>query len=94
MGKGRNKNLINLRNEKLCRRYYYWTEIARLRFDDTLKVLSEKEFFISEERIMEIIRDSYNQSNYISYKPFNRPKNSTIVLEEFAIFPINKPLKK
>lgn len=46
MGKGRDKELIKLRDEALCRRYYYWTEIQRLRFDDALKVLSEREFFI------------------------------------------------
>ena len=30
MGKGRDKELIKLRDEALCRRYYYWTEIQRL----------------------------------------------------------------
>jgi len=34
MTKGRDKNLIELRDEALCRRYYYWTEVQRLRFDD------------------------------------------------------------
>ena len=56
MGKGRDKELIRLRDEALCRRYYHWTEVERLRFDDALKVLSEREFFISEERILAIIR--------------------------------------
>ena len=45
-----------MRDEALCRRYYHWTEVERLRFDDALKVLSEREFFISEERILAIIR--------------------------------------
>lgn len=45
-----------MRDEALCRRYYHWTEVERLRFDDALKVLSEREFFISEERILSIIR--------------------------------------
>lgn len=58
MGKGRDKELIRLRDEALCRRYYYWTEVQRLRFDDVLRILSEREFFISEERIMTIIRKS------------------------------------
>ncbi len=57
MPKGRNKDLIEKRNESLCRRYYYWTEVRRLRFDDTLKILSEQEFFLSEERILSIIRE-------------------------------------
>ena len=51
MKKGRDSNLIALRDEALCRRYYYWTEVQRLRFDDALRLLSTKEFFISEERI-------------------------------------------
>lgn len=57
MPKGRDKELIKKRNEALCRRYYYWTEIQGLRFDRALKILSEQEFFISEERIMAVIRE-------------------------------------
>lgn len=56
MPRGRNKDLIDKRNEALCRRWYYWTEVQRLRFDDALKILSEQEFFISEDRVMAIIR--------------------------------------
>ena len=57
MAKGRDKELIRKRNEALCRRYYFWTEVQGLRFDRALKILSEQEFFISEERIMAIIRE-------------------------------------
>jgi len=53
----RDKNLIEGRNNALLRRYYHLTEKERLRFDDALKLLSEREFFISEDRIMAIIRD-------------------------------------
>ena len=56
MAKGRDKQLIRERNEALCRRYYYWTEAQSVRFDRALKILS-KEFFLSEERIMAIIRE-------------------------------------
>ena len=56
MSKGRDKELIKLRDEALCRRYYYWTERQRLRFDDTLRILSDREFFIFEEWILAIIR--------------------------------------
>ena len=52
MPKGRDKTLIELRDEALLRRYYYWTEVQRLRFDDALRILSRQEFFISEERII------------------------------------------
>jgi hypothetical protein len=56
MSRGRNRYLIRLRNEALIRRYFYWTEVKRLRFDDVLRILSEREFFISEDRIMTIVR--------------------------------------
>lgn len=56
MTRGRNKELIARRDEMLCRRYHYWTEIERLRFDDALTQLSQEEFFLSEERILTILR--------------------------------------
>ena len=56
--KGRNKKLIALRNKKLLLRWYYWTEVVRLRLDDALTVLSEQEFFLSEDTIMTVIRNN------------------------------------
>lgn len=56
MSRGRDKHLINERDRKLFERYYYWTEVKRLRFDDTIRKLSSEEFFISEGRVMQIIR--------------------------------------
>ena len=72
MKKGRNKELIKLRDEALYRRYYYWTEVQRLRFDDALKVLSRQEFFISEERIMSIIRRKCRELKDV--KPLSKVK--------------------
>jgi hypothetical protein len=60
MGRGRDRNLIDRRDEKLLLRYYYWTEVERVRFDDALRILSEREFFLSEERILKIIREKYD----------------------------------
>jgi len=65
MGKGRSKELIQSRNTKLLRRYYELTEIDRLRFDDTIRKLSNEEFFISETRIIEIIQRFYEKNDYI-----------------------------
>lgn len=48
--------MISLRDEALFKRYIYWTEGKRRRFDDVLRILSKEEFFISEERILAIIR--------------------------------------
>ncbi|MCD8030038.1 MAG: transposase [Bacteroides sp.] len=60
-GKGRNKELMNLRDEKLLQRYYELTEVENMRFDRALKYLSREEFFISEARIMSIVRRSYKR---------------------------------
>ena len=56
MKKGRNRRLIERRDRKIVQRYYYWTEIKRLRFDDAVKKLSEEEFFLSENVIWHIIK--------------------------------------
>lgn len=61
--------MIEKRNEDLLKRYHYWTEVKRLRFDDTLKVLSEQEFYISEPRIMAIIRENIDKLEGIKVKP-------------------------
>ena len=82
-----NKELIKQRDEALCRRYYYWTEVQRLRFDDALKVLSEKEFFISEERIMAIIRKKVGELADIAIRPVpkvKKPKLTAIQLQLFT----------
>lgn len=75
MPRGRNKELIAKRDEMLCRRYHYWTEIQRLRFDDALKILSEQEFFISEQRVVAIIRENCHKLQDIVVRPVPKVKN-------------------
>ena len=84
MGKGRDKELIRLRDEALCRRYYYWTEVQRLRFDDALRILSEREFFISEERIMAIIRRKSRKD----FKPLPKVKVPRLTASQLELFKI------
>lgn len=56
--RGRDEELVNLRNQALCRRFYYWSEIKRLRIDDVFDKLSREEFFLSEQRIMVLLREN------------------------------------
>lgn len=86
MGKGRDKELIRLRDEALCRRYYYWTEVQRLRFDDALCILSEREFFISEERIMTIIRKKSREGIDKSIKPLPKIKVPKLTAAQLELF--------
>lgn len=74
MGKGRNKELIGQRDLKMFERYYYWTEVRRLRFDDTIRKLSEEEFFISESRVMQIIRRMIQSGSTVDGKHIERPQ--------------------
>lgn len=67
MKKGRNRRLIERRNRKIVQRYYYWTEIKRLRFDDAVKKLSEEEFFLSENVIWHIIKQYAKKPEIIVY---------------------------
>lgn len=69
MPRGRNKALIARRDEMLSHRYHYWTETQRLRFDDTLKILSEEEFFLSEERILTILRANGDTLRELAGRP-------------------------
>ena len=88
MSKGRNKELIRLRDEALCRRYYYWTEIQRLRFDDALRRLSECEFFISEERIMAIIRRNTRDGSARQVKPLPKVRKPRLTASQLELFPM------
>lgn len=65
---------MSLRDETLIRRYHYWTEVQRRRFDDALKILSEQEFFLSESRIMAIIRQNCDKLPDVEIKPVPRVK--------------------
>jgi len=86
MGKGRDKELIELRDEALCRRYYYWTKERRLRFDDALTILSKQEFFISEERIMSIIRRKCREIKDIQLRPVPKVRMPRLTARQLELF--------
>ena len=81
MAKGRSEELIRKRDETLIDRFIYWTETARLRYDDTIKVLSENEFFISESRVLQILRKNADKLNFN-----NSPKKKTIRYKVIPFF--------
>lgn len=86
MAKGRNKYLIEKRNEALCRRYHYWTEIQRLRFDDALRILSEQEFFISEERILAVVRENVSRLNDLAAVQVKKVKVPRLTAAQLSLF--------
>ncbi len=81
-GKGRDKELMSIRDEKLLRRYYELTEVENMRFDRALTLLSRDEFFISEARIMSIVRRSYNNPEGIRITPPSRIRRPKLTDEQ------------
>jgi len=86
MPKGRNKQLISNRNEALARRWYYWTEQQRLRFDDALKILSSQEFFISEQRVLSIIRQYSRENPDSGIRPMPKVKVPRLSSAQLRLF--------
>lgn len=66
--KGRSSRLIQRRNEYLIKRYYFWYELQRLRFEDVIERLSENEVFLEEEYILRLIRDNSHLLKEIKQK--------------------------
>lgn len=58
---GRNKDLLQSRDQKIFERYIYWTEVRRLRFDDAVKILSKDEFFVSEFVVLSVVRKAVRE---------------------------------
>ena len=73
MKRGRNKSLLAARDQRMFERYYYWTEIRRLRFDDAMRKLSEEEFFVSESRVMQVVRRMIQNGATVDGKQIEKP---------------------
>lgn len=86
MSRGRNKDLISRRDEKLLRRYYELTEVQNLRFDRALTLLSTDEFFISEARIMSIVRQNCHKLTDIEVKPVPKVRMPRLTARQLALF--------
>lgn len=56
MPKGRSKELIELRNKALYKRYKHLLNVKKLRYSVVFSML-EQEFFLAEGTIMHIIRE-------------------------------------
>jgi len=87
MPRGRNKDLIKARNEKIAQRWYYWTEKQRLRLDDALKILSQQEFFLSEDRILYILREHIKEHPDPKIATHLKIKAPRLTAEQLSLFP-------
>lgn len=91
MAKGRSKELVGLRDIRMFERYYYWTEVRRLRFDDAIRKLSEEEFFISESRVMQVIRRMIQEGATVDDRRIARPLFTGFKVAAKASLPKSTP---
>ena len=97
MRRQRDPRLIERRNAKIAARYYFWTEVQRLRSDDAIKQLSEEEFFLSEATILKILRHAQRVGEEEIRKlvklkgPMAKPPK--ITAEMVALMPDKIPVK-
>lgn len=73
MGKGRDNRLLAARDKRLFERWYYWTEVRRLRFDDALSRICQEEFFISEATAMRVIRRALAEGHTVDGRRIEQP---------------------
>lgn len=91
MAKGRNRELVEQRDHKMFERYYYWTEVRRLRFDDTIRKLSEEEFFLSENRVMQIIRRMIQSGATVDGQRIESPRFTGFKVASKVSLPKSRP---
>ena len=78
MKKGRNIDLIRKRNDKLYERYIYHYDVCKIRHDEVLRILSEEEFFISEQRVWNIIKNYEGVPRRELMERIRKPKVHTV----------------
>lgn len=88
----RNSRLIDKRNRKVCARYYYWTEVQRMRFDDAIHQLSEEEFFLSEATILNILRkmERIGTAELLRNAGLKRPRKAPAITADMLAFMSDK----
>ena len=78
MKKGRNIDLIRKRNDKLYERFIYHYDVCKIRLDVVLRILSEEEFFLSQQRVWNIIKNYQGVSRGELMERIRKPTVHTV----------------
>lgn len=79
--KGRNLELVNLRNKMICYRYYYYGKIHKINFELVIDKLSE-EFFLSLRTVQDIVASNAELLKEI----YKQKPTVTTLKKEFYFF--------
>ena len=84
--KGRNAELAARRDAKVAARFVYWTEVQRLRTDDAIEHMANNEFFLSEARLMEIVKKAARDNGDKRRVVFPHPRLPKFTKQEMKLF--------
>ena len=87
MKKGRNKELIKLRDEALYRRYYYWTEVQRLRFGDAFEASFRTRVLYFRRAHHEHHQTQVGEGGTVNVKPLPKVKVPRLSASQLELFP-------
>ena len=102
----RDSKLREARDQKIFDRYIYWTEVRRVRFDDTIKILSEQEFFLTEYVILSVVRDAIRTGRksssgqeatsmrFLGFRIKKKPQKGAPNAQQLFLFEDEKTLSK
>ena len=79
---GRNQELLAARNAKIVERFIYWTEEQFLRSDKAITILSQQEFFLSEQIIIKVLNSAYSAGGKKVKVVFHQPKPPKLTPEQ------------
>ena len=79
---GRDPKLLAARNAKILERFIYWTEEQSLRSDRAITLLSQQEFFLTEQTILKVLNEAYSSDGKKVQVVFHQPKPPKLTQEQ------------
>lgn len=79
---GRDQTLLAARNAKILERFIYWTEEQSMRSDRAITLLSQQEFFLTEQTILKVLNEAYSSEGKKVQVVFHQPKPPKLTQEQ------------
>lgn len=83
---GRDQELLAARNAKILERFIYWTEEQSMRSDRAITLLSQQEFFLTEQTIVRVLNEAYRSDGKKVQVVFHQPKPPKLTQEQKDLF--------
>lgn len=74
--------MLAARNAKILERFIYWTEEQSMRSDRAITLLSQQEFFLTEQTILKVLNEAYSSDGKKVQVVFHQPKPPKLTQEQ------------